>query len=606
MTRYSVATLNQIPLDWSGNRRRILEAVREAQNHGASLLVLPELALSGAGCQNHFRRPDVLKQALDSLEKIVPETKGLTVNIGFPFGVDGERFNAAAWISDGEIALIHCKTRPEKQYFDEERWFDFWEPNRISLCNLFGQDTFYGDYSLFHFPTGDGGEIFVQQQIGEPDWDEFPHSYENAHLRIVASASPFAFGKHDRRENAIRSFSEQNRCVCLYANLLGCEGTPYIYDGAAIIADRGEIVAESQRFSYRETPGIADILPAMKQRPQVCRQDACDPREEFDCAIPLALFDYLRKSRSHGFVLSLSGGADSAAVAVLVASMVRYAWTELTPQEFFRRLDFIPGLADCQNPEEATAKLLTCVYQRTQNSSDTTRNAAKSLAESLGAAFHEIKIGQIVGEYTKLITPIYGKPPCWEENDTALQNIQARVRGPSVWFLANLKNALLLNAGNRSEATVGYTTMDGDTCGALAPVGGIDKAFLRDWLRWKETSGKSPVPALCAINEQEPTAELRPPQCAQTDENDLMPYPILNRLEQLIVRDKRSPEDAVKRLLEESPELSENDVQLWTERFCRLWTRNQWKRKRYAMSFHVDDEAVADGDHYPNLCAIER
>jgi len=142
--------------------------------------------------------------------------------------------------------------------------------------------------------------------------------------------------------------------------------------------------------------------------------------------------------------------------------------------------------------------------------------------------------------------------------------------------------------------------MDGDTCGALAPIGGVDKAFLRDWLRWKEES----VPALRAINEQEPTAELRPLQYAQTDESDLMPYPILNRLERLIVRDNLSPEEAVRRLLEESPEISESDVQRWTERFYQLWTRNQWKHKRYAMSFHVDDEAAKAGgwENYPNFC----
>ena len=595
---YSVATLNQTPLDWIGNRRRILEAIREARNLGSSLLVLPELVLSGAGCQNHFRRSDVLQQAVDSLEKIVPETTGLTVNIGFPFRADGGRYNATAWISDGKIGFIHCKTRLEKRYFDEELWFDPWEPGRISLCTLFGQEISCGDYSKFHFSRGNGEEIFVHLQLGEPDWGEFHDSDENVGLRIISCASPFAFDKDFRRENAIRSFSERNRCVCLYANLLGSEGTPSIYDGAALIADRGEIVAQSERFSYQEFQVQAKCSHALERAERSRFQ-------EFDRAIPLALFDYMRKSGAHGFVLSLSGGADSAAVAVLVASMVRCAWLELTPQELFRRLDFIPGLADCRSPEEATAKLLTCVYQRTQNSGDTTRNAAKNLAESLGAAFHEIEIGRIVEEYTNLIAPIYGKPLTWETNDAALQNIQARSRGPSVWLLANLKNALLLNTGNRSEATVGYATMDGDTCGALAPIGGIDKAFLRVWLRWREFHD---IPALQAINEQAPTAELRPPQYAQTDENDLMPYALLNRLEQFIVRLGLSPKEAARRLLEESPELSERDVRDWTGRFYRLWARNQWKRKRYAMSFHVDDEAAVSGDwdHYPGFCAIDQ
>jgi len=620
MNQYSVATLNQTPLDWSGNRQRILGAIQEAKKLGSSLLVLPELALSGAGCQNHFRRADVLRQALDSLEKIVPETTGLNllVNVGFPFGINGKRYNAAAWIYNGRIAFIHCKKRLEKRYYDEELWFDPWvkKPDWTSFCELFGEKIPYGDFSKFHYPDtwtlfldrlgvndvfyppeNDSKFVYVHQEIGEPDWEEFQHPVEQVDLRIISSASPFALDKHGRREISLQLFSEQNSCVCLYANLLGCEGTPFIYDGATQIADHGETV-QSQRFSYREYEVLS------------CRRAVTPPifiADEFDRAVPLALFDYLRKSRSCGYVLSLSGGADSAAVAVLVASMVRYAWSELQPQEFFKRLDFIPELDECRTPEEATAKLLTCVYQRTQNNSDTTRNAAKNLAESLGAAFHEIDIEPLVTEYKNLIAPIYGKPLTWEANDTPLQNIQARARVPAIWLLANLKNALLLNAGNRSEAAVGYTTMDGDTCGALAPIGGIDKVSIRRWLRWKETGSEFPVPGLRAVNEQEPTAELRPPSCVQTDENDLMPYPILWRLEQLIIRDGLSLKDAAKWLLETDAEFTENGVQCWVERFYRLWTRNQWKRKRYAMSFHVDDETVpqSDSDNYPNFCMIE-
>ncbi len=591
MIHYSVATLNQTPLDWSGNRRRILEAIRQAKSRGSTLLVLPELAISGYGCQNHFRREDVLKRALDSLGKIVPETSGITVNVGLPFAVDGKRYNATAWIFNGKIEFVHLKTRLDKRYFDEEHWFDPWKPDHVYRCELFGKALFYGDYSRFHLPTKDG-DIFVHYEVGEPDWDVFRETHEQVDLRIVSSANPFAFGKHQNRLDAMRLFSGQNNCVCLYANLLGCEGNPYIYDGAAAITDRGKIVAQSQRFSYREFAVVScgDAIESGVKN---------SPEEEFDRAIPVALFDYLRKSRSRGFVLSLSGGADSAAVAVLVASMVRYAWSEIGPYEIRNRLSHVPQLAGCRTPQEATEQLLTCVYQRTRNSGDTTRDAAKRLAESLGAPFHEIAIDRLVAEYTNLITPIYGKPPRWNVNDTAMQNIQARVRGPSVWFLANLKNALLLCTGNRSEATVGYATMDGDTCGALAPIGGIDKAFLRNWLHWKETS----VPSLRAINVQQPTAELRPPEFGQTDENDLMPYPVLNRLEQLIVRDAVSPEDAALILRNEYPAASENDLQTWAERFYMLWTRNQWKRRRYAMSFHVDDETVSPDDwlRFPGL-----
>ena len=597
--KYAVATLNQTPLDWNGNRRRILEVIREAQNQGVTLLILPELVVSGFGCQNHFRRPDVYKYALDSLERIVPEANNITVNMGFPFMEDGKRYNAAAWIRDGKIDFIHIKTRLQKRYFHEKHWFDKWCQHRISRCEFFGKEIYYGDYHHFSLGEDDLDKgIFVNQTCGDPNWSAFRKDCDRVDLRIISSASPFALGKQERRLKAIRQFSEQNQCVCLYANLLGCEGTPYIFDGTAIIADHGKIVAQTPPFSYREW----NLITSEPEKQVGIFPSAYIAEKEFAESLSLALFDYMRKSRSSGYVLSLSGGADSAAIAVLVAAMVQNAWAELTPQEFFNRLNYLPQLRECQTPEDVIEKLLTCVYQRSGNSSDTTRNAAKTLATSLGAAFHEISIETLIEKYTNLIAPIYGKQPQWESDDKAMQNIQARVRVPSVWFLANLKNALLLNTGNRSEATLGYATMDGDTCGALSPIGGIDKAFLRRWLRFWEKDANG-VPALSVINEQEPTAELRPRKFDQKDEDDLMPYTILNRLERLIIRNEMTPNDAAKQLLNEYPEYTKSDMQIWSERFYTLWTRNQWKRCRYAMSFHVDDKTVSPDDwrQFPNI-----
>src|SRR5205085_72196 len=147
-------------------------------------------------------------------------------------------------------------------------------------------------------------------------------------------------------------------------------------------------------------------------------------------------------------------------------------------------------------------------------------------------------------QYEALVSDAIGRKLCWSQDDLALQNIQARVRGPSVWLLANLKNALLLSTSNRSEAAVGYATMDGDTCGGLSPIAGIDKAFLRRWLRWLETrgpEGSHPIAALAAVNCQQPTAELRPAGACQTDESDLMPYELLDAIERCAIRDKCTP-----------------------------------------------------------------
>jgi hypothetical protein len=150
-------------------------------------------------------------------------------------------------------------------------------------------------------------------------------------------------------------------------------------------------------------------------------------------------------------------------------------------------------------------------------------------------------------------------------------------------MLANIRNALLLATSNRSEAAVGYATMDGDTSGGLSPIAGIDKAFLRRWLRWCEKYGPDgigPLPELNVINEQAPTAELRPASSKQTDEDDLMPYELLDAIERAAIRDKQSPQEILLLMEVEFPQYSRPQLALWIERFFRLWCRNQWKRER--------------------------
>src|ERR1039458_4722380 len=150
--------------------------------------------------------------------------------------------------------------------------------------------------------------------------------------------------------------------------------------------------------------------------------------------------------------------------------------------------------------------------QATANSGEGTRSAARSIADAIGATHLELDMEEIHQGYLRAIESSLGRKLGWEQDDLALQNIQARVRSPGIWLLANLNNALLLSTSNRSEAAVGYATMDGDTSGGLSPIAGIDKAFLRQWLRWLETKGPTgfhSIPALVAVNQQAPTAELR-------------------------------------------------------------------------------------------------
>jgi NAD+ synthase (glutamine-hydrolysing) len=222
-----------------------------------------------------------------------------------------------------------------------------------------------------------------------------------------------------------------------------------------------------------------------------------------------------------------------------------------------------------------------------------TRNAARAVAWAVGAEHCEFDISNLVAGYIAMVEEGIGRKLTWDTDDIALQNIQARVRSPGIWMMANIRNGLLLSTSNRSEAAVGYATMDGDTSGSLSPIAGIDKAFLRQWLSWLETIGPTggrAVPALRAVNEQQPTAELRPQASGQTDEADLMPYPLLDAIERAAIRDKQMPLEVFQLMRLQFPKYAPAQLAAWVERFFRLWCRNQWKRERYAPSFHVDDE----------------
>jgi NAD+ synthase (glutamine-hydrolysing) len=273
--------------------------------------------------------------------------------------------------------------------------------------------------------------------------------------------------------------------------------------------------------------------------------------------------------------------------------MVKLAVAQLGFEETMQRLG---GWLEKDPPADETqlvGRLLTTVYQSTENSGDVTRDAAADVANAIGATHYQFDVQPMVTGYRKVVSDAIGEKLNWDDHDITLQNIQARVRSPAVWMLANLNNALLLSTSNRSEAAVGYATMDGDTSGGLSPIAGIDKNFLRHWLRWMETDGPleiGPLPQLKSVNDQQPTAELRPPEQKQTDEDDLMPYDVLDRIECLAIRDKLLPLEIHDHLQSDYPDVSQAQLQQWIERFFRLWSRNQWKRERYAPSFHLDDK----------------
>jgi NAD+ synthase (glutamine-hydrolysing) len=630
LVKVAAATLNQTPLDWDGNERRIRAALASARKDGVSVLCLPELCISGYGCEDAFLSPAVRATALEVLASLVPDTQGLIACFGLPLAHQKGVYNVCALAVDGKLAgFVAKRALAGDGIHYEPRWFKPWPAGARTTTHVLGQEQPLGDVIF------DCGGVRIGFEICEDAWMAERRGAElslsGADLILNPSASHFAFGKHVVRRRLVLEGSRAFGVTYLYANLLGNEAGRAIYDGDAIVATDGTLVAEARRFRFTEgelTSAVVDIeLPRVrhgslsgfspavsdapgslvaaafqfpKQAPVAATQRPADwergehvKEEELARALSLGLFDYLRKSRSRGFVVSLSGGADSSAIACACANMVGFALEDLGMAGVKRVLGYIPGVAAAQSARDIVQAVLTTVYQATQNSGQVTRAAACGVAEGLGARHLELEVEAQVQGYVSMIESALGRKLDWQTDDIALQNIQARTRAPSVWLLANLAGALLLSTSNRSEAAVGYATMDGDTAGGLAPIAGIDKAYLRRWLVWLERQGPAglaPIPALSAVNVQAPTAELRPASENQTDEGDLMPYDLLDAIERAAIRDKRGPLEVFELMRALFPQHGAEALVVWLERFFRLFTRNQWKRERYAPSFHLDDE----------------
>ena len=654
LLKVAAGVLNQTPLAWEHNTQNIINAIAEAQRQDVSLLCLPELCISGYGCEDAFYAQNTIDQSIASLLEIVRHTNDIAVAVGLPLRHNNRTYDVACLIANKRILGFSVKQYLANNGLHyETRWFQPWQAGLRDEIKI-GEFSYpFGDL-VFELSGGGVGAVRVGFEICEDAWIANRPGralYERGvDIILNPSASHFAFFKSQTRERFVIDASRSFGVSYVYTNLLGNESGRVIFDGDAMIATNGELVVSGSRLSYEDfviVPAVVDVdttrlnqvqnrgnlalmLPNLrvperfdwpdiapvvqKAELEAWERGGYLKEEEFARAVALGLFDYMRKSRSHGYVLSLSGGADSASIAATVFLMIRMAVENLGIDGVKKKLSYISALQDCETPEAMIGKLLTVMYQGTENSSPETFNSAKELADDIGATLLNININGLVETYRGLIEGQLGRKLSWDTDDLALQNIQARVRAPGIWMLANLNNALLLSTSNRSEAAVGYATMDGDTSGSISPITGIDKHFLRGWLRWLETVGLNvknapeptdrtslatgPVAAdelikvkgLHAVNNLQPTAELRPLHRKQTDEEDLMPYDVLNAIELSAIRDKQSPVDVLRLMEVQFVENHDREkLLIWVERFFKLWSRNQWKRERYAPSFHLDD-----------------
>ena len=638
LVKVAAAVLNQTPRDWEGNKSRILKAIRYAHKEKASILCLPELCITGYGLEDDFFCSDISHRAMLKLKEIAQTVSfyPLIFCVGLPIRFNNSLYNAVATIINGNIIGFTCKQHLAGDGIHyENRWFKPWPQGvvqEIFVPELVGQKSLLpiGD---IHFDI-DG--IKIGYEICEDAWVAGRPgtilSTKGVDIYLNPSASHFSFGKLETRKNFVVDGSRAFNATYIYTNLLGNEAGRTIYDGGSIIASGGKLLAVGKRLGFEDvylTTSIIDIdttrtqsvrtasfqpdpekynqgcikayfdFPKVTDKIQEMKQESWETSKDIkheECirALGLSLMDYMRKSHTKGFVISLSGGADSAMVTYLCAMGIKLGINELGLTEFVNK--YCPHLLEAKEQmdvEYIIGKLITTAYQSTAQSGLVTENAAKTLANALKTKHYMWTVEPNVQQYMRIGSQIKRRELNFKDDDIVLQNLQARSRSPAIWMVANMEEKLLLTTSNMSEAAVGYATMDGDTSGCVAPIAGLPKVYIRQFLGWVTDFGPigiGPTKEMFHIITQQPTAELRPTTDSyqQTDEDDLMSYELLHRIETLVVKNRYIPLEIYEEL-KATTSWDNNYLINNIVKFFRLFSRNQWKRERYALSFHMDD-----------------
>ena len=644
LVKLGAACLNTTPRDWKGNLANILEAIRIAKEKGVNFLCLPELCITGYGMEDDFFCADVPHRAMKQLAKIAGASQNIVVCVGLPVLFNNTLYNAVATIVDGVVVGFTCKQHLAGDGIHyEHRQFKPWPAGVVQYieCRELESARPIGSWRVpigsWRVPIGDVHfnicGIKLAYEICEDAWvanrPGTTLAGKGIDIYFNPSASHFAFGKLTTRRNFVVDGSRAFNASYVYATLVGNEAGRAIYDGTCLIASGGKLLAQGKRFTFKNvllTTAVVDVdstktsqvrtasfQPDVEHYNKGCVEVrpmlynfpssmgvSVEPSpweettfvKEHECtrAIGLALMDYMRKSKTDGFVVSLSGGRDSAAVTYLAAMGIRLGVEELGPGAFIEK--FCPRLMakDVLSEKALFAELITTAYQPTAQSGEVTQQAAREVANALGVPLHVLNVEPAYQVYKKLGEQVAGRELSFEKDGLSLQNLQARLRNPPVWMIANMQNKLLLTTSNMSEAAVGYCTMDGDTAGCVAPIAGLDKDYVKTYLEWVENLAPEMlrVRAMKYINAQVPTAELLPSKYKQTDETDLMPYWILAKISRMVVINRYSPKeiyDTLKRELK----IENNQLIGYIVKYFKLFSRNQWKRERYAPSFHLDD-----------------
>ena len=618
--RLALCQMNATVGDIAGNAQRIRAGLRAAGDAGAELVLFPELALTGYPPEDLLLKEHFLADAAAALRELAGETHGLVAVVGFPERAE-DVYNAAAILADGAVHAIYRKVYlPNYGVFDEQRYFQAGPAGAVIDIPLGGQ----------------AGAARVGVTVCEDIWEPGPPASEEAQsgatLILNISASPYHAGKGSERERMFAQRARENVACVAFCGLVGGQDE-LVFDGHSCVLDHtGATIARaaqfreellvceadleaaaaarlrwpsgsarsSQRPAARRSERRAQVLPALaapaSQRatpvpgeggePSAPRADAAPggplteplaPVEaEVYAALTLGLHDYVLKNGFQQVVLGLSGGIDSALVACLAA--------------------------DALGPERVSAVILP-----SPSSSAATQQDARALAAALGVRTHELAIAPVMDAYQDALRSDFaGRDP-----DITEENLQARIRGNLLMALSNKFGWLVLTTGNKSEMSVGYTTLYGDLAGGFAVIKDVPKTLVYRLCTWRNsadgasapdaiapqaedthgapreaTPAAAPQPIPLSILERAPTAELR---ANQRDEDSLPPYPVLDRILEGYVELDRSREQLI------AQGLPAADV----ERTIRLVDLAEYKRRQAPPGIKITPRAFGRDRRMP-------
>ena len=584
----AIAAINLTIQAWSEQKTLIQKAISQAKEALAELLVLPELVIGGPDAQDLYLRPDTYEKIETILADIAALTFGMTVILGTPICHKGQYYNTAAVFHDGCLKALVPK-RYAHTHSDELRYFSAWDfnkPNELHAGATFGAfDVKREDHLCILF--------------GDPTVQPIP---EPGALCVEINARPFAYDEFSFVLRDRIELSKACQITLISANILGSDDGTHVYDGGGYILHHGHILALAPRFVFdrdvvlttsTDKPGDA-FDPTLAHIP--ASQNLKSPQDhsylELELALCLALRDYTRRSGIQKLCLALSGGRDSAMVAMIAA----------------RLIDYLHPDADLETKRNKTRDFLLTAYLPSQASSTSaTQEAAVKLAQHFGFDCHIIPIAELVQQTLQTIEATLGRQLTWEHDDITLQNVQARTRSSIIWTLANAHQAMLLTTGNQSEAAVGYTTMDGDSSGCLDPIGNIPKTLVSQWLEWARQYYE--IPALDLVFAQPPSAELRPSHTQQADEKDLMPYPLLDALITWYCFEHQHADALFELAKAKCHDLCPDDDQRikYIQKFLKMLPQAQWKRMRLANGFVVMPHSLTpEGYRMPCLMTPDK